>query len=107
MAPEALKSRHYSEASDAYSFGVLLWYALIVLFTLARMMPTTARTHNAPRTHTVLREMVVRSKPWAGMEAANIVEAVTSNTRPKIPRDCDPIFKKIIGKCWKQNPAQR
>ncbi len=26
MAPEALKSREYSEATDAFSFGVLLWY---------------------------------------------------------------------------------
>jgi len=28
MAPEALKLRKYSEAIDAYSFGVLLWYLL-------------------------------------------------------------------------------
>jgi serine/threonine protein kinase len=26
MAPEALKSREYSTATDAFSFGVLLWY---------------------------------------------------------------------------------
>lgn len=26
MAPEALTSREYSEATDAFSFGVLLWY---------------------------------------------------------------------------------
>lgn len=28
MAPEALVSREYSEASDAFSFGVLLWYVI-------------------------------------------------------------------------------
>jgi hypothetical protein len=26
MAPEALGNLEYSEATDAYSFGVLLWY---------------------------------------------------------------------------------
>jgi hypothetical protein len=51
--------------------------------------------------------MMTRKKPWAGMEAANIVASVTSNMRPKIPRDCDPIFKQIIKHCWKHNPAQR
>jgi serine/threonine protein kinase len=27
MAPEALQSRQYSEGTDAFSFGVMLWYA--------------------------------------------------------------------------------
>jgi hypothetical protein len=30
MAPEALQKREYSEATDAYSFGVLLWCVRVI-----------------------------------------------------------------------------
>jgi serine/threonine protein kinase len=77
MAPEALQNLEYSEATDAFSFGVLLW------------------------------EMMARKRPWAGLDGAQIVASVTSNMRPQIPKDCDPMFKQIIKQCWKHNPAKR
>jgi hypothetical protein len=107
MAPEALRSREYSEATDAFSFGVLLWYAY-------HNMPCVALTVLfADHTTTTVvfinndREMVERKRPWAGMEAVQIVTAVTSNTRLKIPKDCDPVFQRLMKMCWRQNPAQR
>ncbi|KAL6078981.1 Ephrin type-A receptor 6 [Balamuthia mandrillaris] len=78
MAPEAMTKRQYSEASDAFSFGVLLW------------------------------EMVTRRMPWRGLQPAQVILAVSkNNTRLKIPNDCDPILRKIIKKCWKEKPEQR
>lgn len=77
MAPEALKSRQYSQATDAFSFGILLW------------------------------EMTVKKRPWAGEEPAQIIKAVMSNTRLKIPKDCDPMFAQIMKLCWRANSAQR
>ncbi len=32
MAPEAILRKQYSEASDAFSFGVLLWYFSLLLY---------------------------------------------------------------------------
>ncbi|ELR22090.1 protein kinase domain containing protein [Acanthamoeba castellanii str. Neff] len=77
MAPEGLKAREYSEATDAFSFGVLLW------------------------------EMMVKKRPWAGVEPVQIITSVVGNTRLRIPKDCDPIFAQIMKMCWRQNPAQR
>jgi hypothetical protein len=51
--------------------------------------------------------MVERKRPWAGMEAVQIVTAVTTNTRLKIPKDCDPVFQRLMKMCWRQNPAHR
>jgi hypothetical protein len=51
--------------------------------------------------------MVERKRPWAGMEAVQVVTAVTTNTRLKIPKDCDPVFQRLMKMCWRQNPAHR
>lgn len=78
MAPEAMVRREYSEASDAFSFGVLLW------------------------------EMVTRKVPWRGVDSSQIIIAVAQkNTRLKIPKGCDPILRKIMKGVWKENPRQR
>ena len=54
-----------------------------------------------------IREMMVKKRPWAGEEPAQIIQAVTSNTRLKIPKDCDPIFARVMKMCWRHTPAQR
>jgi serine/threonine protein kinase len=101
MAPEALGNLEYSEATDSYSFGVLLWYEHLAN-ALTHELDKDALTLDAPK-----REMMARKRPWAGMEGAHIVSSVTSNMRPQIPKDCDPMFKQIIKKCWKHNPSKR
>jgi serine/threonine protein kinase len=78
MAPEAITRRQYSEASDAFSYGVLLW------------------------------EMTTRRIPWSGLNAAQVMIAVTQqNTRLKIPANCDPVFRMIMKSVWQENPAKR
>jgi hypothetical protein len=100
MAPEALQSRQYSEGTDAFSFGVMLWYPA-----------TSSIEERFNATHCILgghhREMMARRRPWAGVEVAQIVTAVVSNTRLKIPSDCDPVFRRLMKHCWRQNPAHR
>jgi hypothetical protein len=51
--------------------------------------------------------MMVRKRPWTGVEPVQIITAVTSNTRLRIPKDCDPIFAQLMKACWRQNPTQR
>lgn len=41
------------------------------------------------------------------MEPLQIITAVTSNTRLKIPKDCDPVFQRLMKQCWRQNPSHR
>jgi hypothetical protein len=104
MAPEALQSRQYSEGTDAFSFGVMLWYP-----ATSSASSTIEERFNG--THCILgghhREMMARRRPWAGVEVAQIVTAVVSNTRLKIPSDCDPVFRRLMKHCWRQNPAHR
>jgi len=78
MAPECLIHRQYSEASDCYAYGVLLW------------------------------EMVTKRTPWEGLDPIQVVVAVTKkNTRLLIPPSCDPVLKKIIKSVWQEQPAKR
>jgi hypothetical protein len=51
--------------------------------------------------------MMVKKRPWAGVEPVQIITSVVGNTRLRIPKDCDPIFAQIMKMCWRQNPAQR
>lgn len=50
---------------------------------------------------------MARKRPWAGMEVAQIMTAVVSNTRLKIPSDCDPVFRRLMKQCWKHNSSYR
>lgn len=78
MAPEAITRREYSEASDAFSFGVLLW------------------------------EMVTRKEPWEGETVIEVaVKVGKEGKRLKIPDKCDPCMKELMEECWQENPADR
>ena len=58
-APEALRRRRYSEASDVFAFGVLLY------------------------------EMAAQRSPWQGRNNLDVVVKVCSGERMKIPTDDD------------------
>lgn len=52
--------------------------------------------------------MVTRKPPWRGLEAPQIVIAVTKeNTRLLIPDNCDRVLKKIITSVWSRSPEKR
>ncbi|KAL6064370.1 Serine/threonine-protein kinase STY46 [Balamuthia mandrillaris] len=79
MAPEAIRCREYSEKSDAFSFGILLW------------------------------EMWTRSKePFPELPPAAVAQKVAyEGLRLSIPEDCDPTWKKLMLSCWNEDPALR
>ncbi|KAL6050364.1 Receptor-interacting serine/threonine-protein kinase 3 [Balamuthia mandrillaris] len=79
MAPESLLERQFSEKSDAYSFGVLLW------------------------------ELVARqSTPYPGESSPyNIALQVIDGMRPIIPEDCPKEFRELMQDCWKKNRDER
>eukprot|EP00005_Dracoamoeba_jomungandri_P010355 CAMPEP_0174275250 /NCGR_PEP_ID=MMETSP0439-20130205/59722_1 /TAXON_ID=0 /ORGANISM="Stereomyxa ramosa, Strain Chinc5" /LENGTH=905 /DNA_ID=CAMNT_0015367335 /DNA_START=912 /DNA_END=3629 /DNA_ORIENTATION=- len=78
MAPESIVDRIYSEASDAFSFGVLLW------------------------------EIDTRKQPWRGVNVVNVITGVTiKGERLPLEMVKLTVFKQIMKKCWATNPEHR
>ena len=88
--------KQYSEASDTFAYGVLLW---------VRTPPSLVIIHLL---FTFNQEMVTRKIPWKGMDPAQIIIAVAEkNTRLEVPPETDPILKKIIKSVWRSAPDKR
>ncbi|PRP85196.1 TK/FER protein kinase [Planoprotostelium fungivorum] len=91
MAPEAMKMRNYSNKTDGelvpvltsltsavYSFGVLVW------------------------------EIVTNKEPYEDMDTMQVaINVMNHNLRPEIPDATDPLLKRLMQGCWKQQPSER
>eukprot|EP01087_Luapelamoeba_hula_P017866 TRINITY_DN5673_c0_g1_i2.p1 TRINITY_DN5673_c0_g1~~TRINITY_DN5673_c0_g1_i2.p1 ORF type:complete len:438 (-),score=66.24 TRINITY_DN5673_c0_g1_i2:93-1406(-) len=79
LAPEAISKKSYSEASDCFSFGVVLW------------------------------EMATRgSEPYPDEEIVHIALGVSQGTkRLSIPNNCPELWKRLMTACWAQDPKDR
>ena len=77
-APEVLvHNAAFSDASDAYSFGVVLW------------------------------EILTREEPFAGQSAYEIVRSVASGEMPEFPTGARAEFRKLVRACWNPQPLSR
>lgn len=72
MPPEVLLGDQFAdEASDIFSYGVLLW------------------------------ELMTGKEPWAGYSRGQVVAAVAfQNQRLEIPEDANPILANVVRSCW-------
>ncbi|UYV68589.1 TNK2 [Cordylochernes scorpioides] len=78
-APESLKARQFSHASDAWMFGVTLWE----MFTFGQ-------------------------EPWAAYSGAEILRKIDEEgVRLSHPEACPPIVYQLMGQCWARDPAER
>ncbi|KAL6053079.1 Nucleolar protein with MIF4G domain 1 [Balamuthia mandrillaris] len=79
LAPEAISTKNYSEKSDSYSFGVVLY------------------------------ELASRGKePYEGENIIDIALGVsTGKKRPSIPEECPLPFRQLMEDCWRQDPSER
>lgn len=77
-APELLKREAFTEAVDAYSFGVVLW------------------------------EMFAREEPYKGLQPGAIRDRVIAQEmRPDVTPDIPVVFRKLMGACWNTDPQRR
>ena len=77
-APESLRKKLFSEKSDVWSFGVLLWE----VFTFGDM-------------------------PWKGSNAKQIITMIEQGVRLNIAKFVTQKVWDLIEQLWKFNPAQR
>ncbi len=77
IAPEIIQGKKYTKAVDVFSFGMTLF------------------------------EIVVGETPFYGHKSSDIVQAIASRRRPKIPEACPEKLKNLIMACWQQDPALR
>eukprot|EP00058_Branchiostoma_floridae_P028405 XP_002613896.1 hypothetical protein BRAFLDRAFT_262126 [Branchiostoma floridae] len=78
-APESLKSRHFSHASDTWMFGVTLWE----MFTYG-------------------------NEPWLGYNGTQILQKIDQEGErlPK-PSDCPQDIYQLMMQCWAHKPCDR
>jgi hypothetical protein len=81
LAPEILGNLPYWEASDVYSFGIILWEIV-------------ARSHP------------FEEFPFSGWMAV-LEDEILRGIRPTIPPDLPSEMESLICSCWKQDPGKR
>jgi len=78
MAPEIFYVHStYTEQSDIYSYGVVLW------------------------------EIFTGMRPYAGLSESEVVQRITQGKTEKIPANIPSIYAEIIRLCWSPNPKER
>ncbi len=78
QAPEAIRNRKYSTKSDVWSFGV------------------------------VMTEILNREQPFNDInDVLEVALELKSNKTPKIPTDCNEVYKNIINMCFQADPSAR
>jgi len=77
MSPEALVDRKYSQKSDVFSYGVVLY------------------------------EIFARSPPWPNVPHVEVASRVISGNRMKLHHSFPSSIKTLITNCWKGMPEER
>jgi tRNA A-37 threonylcarbamoyl transferase component Bud32 len=78
MAPESIQSRNYSTMTDIWTFGVVLY------------------------------EIVARQAPYEGENIMEVALQIRdSGLHPTIPKECPPLFREIMERCWNLDPTLR
>ncbi|KAF2072479.1 hypothetical protein CYY_006211 [Polysphondylium violaceum] len=81
LAPEVLACTAYSEPSDVYSFGIILW------------------------------ELYTRAHPFDefsfGQWMSKLEDEIIRGLRPTIPPSCPPEYVELIQSCWTHEPNSR
>lgn len=79
QAPECFKKGEYSQASDVYSFAMILW------------------------------TLVTGKEPFAEYQekSSDLIKIILDGKRPIIPKETPQVFKELIEACWQSKPSSR
>ncbi|POG74446.1 kinase-like domain-containing protein [Rhizophagus irregularis DAOM 181602=DAOM 197198] len=78
IAPEIFKGAAFSQKSDFYSFGMIMW------------------------------ELTTGCKPFANVEHnVSLIYEIIDGKRPEITNDTPEWFANLMKKCWDSNPSKR
>jgi serine/threonine protein kinase len=77
MAPEQIARLAYSQASDVFAFGVLLY------------------------------EIFAREQPWRGVANVNVMNAVSNGERMTPPKSAPAHCAQLMLQCWAHDPKER
>src|SRR6185369_1043122 len=78
MAPELLSGGSYSQATDVYAFGIIMW---------------EISSHEKPF-HDIVHDKYLALRILKGL-------------RPEITKDTPSFYKDLLQKCWHSDPTQR
>ncbi|XP_015753854.1 PREDICTED: inactive tyrosine-protein kinase 7-like [Acropora digitifera] len=78
MSPEAIFHDEFSEKSDVWSFGVLMWE----IYTFGQM-------------------------PYHDRSNEEVLKGIRDDLRLAKPENCPKIVLEVLGKCWEANPLNR
>ena len=77
IAPELYGNSTYSKEGDVYAFSIIVY------------------------------EIITNTKPFNNLSFNEVLTKVASGFRPEIPSKIPEPYKKLIEKCWSQNPSDR
>lgn len=77
QSPESLQGKDYTEKSDIYSLGVVLW------------------------------EIFTGKKLCVNIKGIALTQAIINGQREEIPREVPQIIKRLIEDCWQTDPDKR
>jgi len=77
MPPEVFDGGVYDTASDVFSFGMVLW------------------------------ELLTGQIPFGDTNPLMVHQLIDSGERPFIPNSCQPLYARLIRKCWETDPEKR
>jgi len=76
-APEVLTRKHFSKASDVWSFGVLLW------------------------------ELLEKKEPYYELTNPEVIQMVVKGIKLSKPENCPNDLWEVMMQCWQDNPSDR
>lgn len=114
MAIECLEKREYTQATDVWAFGVLLWEIFSFGATVSRFAgfrKNCGAAHQRLQSSAVLRPprlgLLLFQQPYPDIGNPQVLPHLQSGRRLESPSGCPSTMYQIMLKCWAARPKER